>query len=402
MYKIKRLGQNLIIIKNQERPFTIVLPKDYNFDKIFSLAYRANEDIKVATTLLEKEINKYIKAPEKNKEVLDKRIEKRKIEKKIKEIQGFDYSSLPIGLNSDWLNVLNSQQDNQHIKNFLLLLSLNPNKFTRDNLLNRLSSKFPYITSMGYLVLTRQIWSVKQGDELYDFIQSSYTKIKGQKKGVKNYGVYFKDKKYIVSTTDPDIKEKGWDYEGNLSDLYNTYKPENKTVYCSNYNKGGIKQESWNIGDIVKIENPNFEDQICGTERLHVKTSPFSNIGNKDYGDTTVIVLINPRDIISCVEDWKITCSKFKICSIVTDEEIKDTFTQDFQNWDYDYAIEDFEEIKRLSDVVKENSINEYKIEDKKKITELKKSLISSKPSIINTISGDFGKILESRIQMLK
>ena len=60
-----------------------------------------------------------------------------------------------------------------------------------------------------------------------------------------------------------------------------------------------------------------------------------------------------------------------------------------------------FEEIKRLSDVIKESSINEYKVEDKKKITELKKSLISSKPSI-NTISEDFGKILESRIQMLK
>lgn len=398
--KLRQLGQNLLVSGNGCVE-TIVFPKSYNFEKIFSLAFKWNQDSnQTALSLFQKELNKYRKVKEKNLEVVEKRIERKKVQKEIKKIQSFDYSALPLLIPSDWKAVLDSQEDNQHIKNFLLLLSLNPNEYTRQNLLKNLSSKYPFITSNGYLVLTRQVWKVEEGDALYDFIQSEFSKRKGQKKAPKNYRVYEKDGKIISSLSDPGEKEKGWDYHGNLDNLYNTYSPEKKTVYCSNFNKNNLElRESWSIGDVVKIDVPDFDNEICGTNRLHVKTDPQSNINNQEYGDTTVIVLVNPRDIISIRESWKLTCSQFKICAIVTDEEIQETFVSDFQHFDYDYIQEDFKEIKKLVDEKSKAVVDTRKSEDKKLIKGLKES-ISVKNSR-KELAEDFSKILQQRVQTI-
>lgn len=394
--KAKQIGNNLIVISDEGKE-TIVFPSNYSFEKIFSLLYKINfDDSKAALNLFKKEIAKYRKEKFVNKEIVEKRIERKKISKEIKKIQSFDYNSLPLLIPTEWKSVLESQEDNQHIKNFLLLLSLNPNQYTRDNLLNNLSSKYPFITSNGYLVLTRQVWKVEEGDTLYDFVQSSYTKIKGQKKGVKNYYVAESEGKLSLVKVGNVVEG---DFKGYLDTLYNNYIPTTKTVYCSNYNKEKAEQESWSIGDVVKIDVPDFDNEICGTNRLHVKTDPASNINNQEYGDTTVIVLVNPRDIISIRESWKLTCSQFKICAIVTDDEIKNTFVKDFEHFDYDYIQEDFEEVKKLVDEKSKNIIDDRKSSDKALVKELKESIKVTKNKIS---SEDFNEILKNRVQLLK
>lgn len=395
--KAKQIGNNLIIISDEGKE-TIVFPSSYVFDKIFSLLYKINfDDSKAALNLFKKEIAKYRKEKFVNKEIVEKRIERKKISKEIKKIQSFDYNSLPLLIPNDWREVLDGQQNNQHIKNFLLLLSLNPNEYTRQNLLNNLSSKYPFITSNGYLVLTRQVWKVEEGDKLYDFVQSSYVKIKGQRKGVRNYHILETDDNKFVLV--PNGKSGVGSFRGYLDDLYENHIPTTKTVYCSNFNKNkpGLR-ESWSIGDVVKIESPDFDNEICGTNRLHVKTDPASNINNQEYGDTTVIVLVNPRDIISIRESWKLTCSQFKICAIVTDDEIRDTFVKDFEHFDYDYIQEDFEEVKKLVDEKSKSIVDNRKSSDKQLIKELKNSL----KVVNNKISPeDFNEILKNRVQLL-
>lgn len=395
--KAKQIGNNLIIISDEGKE-TIVFPSSYVFDKLFSLLYKINfDDSKAALNLFKKEVAKYRKEKFVNKEIVEKRLERKKVKKEIKKIVSFDYNSLPLLIPTEWKSVLESQEDNQHIKNFLLLLSLNPNQYTRDNLLNNLSSKYPFITSNGYLVLTRQVWKVEEGDALYDFVQSSYIKIKGQKKGVKNYYVAESEGKFSLVKVGNVVEG---DFKGYLDILYNNYVPTTKTVYCSNFNKNKPKlRESWSIGDVVKIDVPDFDNEICGTNRLHVKTDPASNINNQKYGDTTVIVLVNPRDIISIRESWKLTCSQFKICAIVTDDEIKDTFVKDFEHFDYDYIQEDFEEVKKLVDEKSKNIIDDRKSSDKALVKELKESIKVTKNKIS---SEDFNEILKNRVQLLK
>lgn len=397
MIRLRQLGQNLLVSGNGSME-TIVFPKSYNFEKLFALAFKWNQDNnQTALSLFNKELNKFRKIKEKNPEVVEKRIERKKISKEIKKIQSFDYNSLPLLIPSSWKAVLDSQEDNQHIKNFLLLLSLNPNKYTRDNILNNLSSKYPFITSNGYLVLTRQVWKTEEGDVLHDFVQSSYTKIKGQKKGVKNYYIAESEGKFSLVKVGTVVEG---DFKGYLDTLYNTHTPQTKTVYCSNYNKNKPEfRESWSIGDVVKIDTPDFDNEICGTNRLHVKTDPQSNINNQEYGDTTVIVLVNPRDIISIRESWKLTCSQFKICAIVTDEEIQETFVSDFQHFDYDYIQEDFEEIKKLVNEKSKDVIDTRKSEDKKLIKGLKASITNRKAREI--LAEDFNKILQQRVQTI-
>lgn len=396
-FKIKRIGQNLIVVEDSKAPYTITLPKDYNFDKIFSLAYRANNQIKVAETLLLKELKKFEKPKAVDSKIIETRIEKKKLEKKIKSIQSFDYTKLDVYLPENWIQVLASKEDNQYLKNFLMLLSLNKSEWTRNNFLKQFSTKYPYITDLGFLVSVRQVYKVQKLDELYDFITSQYFKIKGWKKSTKNYFIGDTAFGYHLFKNEED----GSKIIGNLDTLYNTYEPTAKSVYCSAYNKGKVNQESWNLGEVITISDPAYDDnEICGHARYHIKTDPFSCVGNKEYGDTNLVTIVNPSKILGIREDWKYTTSEVFLAAEITDEEIKESFKEDFGHFSADYAQINFDEVKELVKEKQNNNVISHKSAQKQKVSELKnqiKDLVITK----NITSEDFGKILENRISLI-
>lgn len=404
--KAKQIGNNIVIVKDTSKPFTIVVPKNYNFDRFFSLCHKNNSGIKIANVMLEKEINKYIKTPEKNKEVLDKRIEKKKIEKKIKEIQGFDYSKYPIFVPEDWRQLIDSTEDNQHLVNFLMWLSLCDNEYTRNNFLRSFDSKYCYITPNGFIASLRRMWKKESNDELYDFIHSSYVKIKNQKKGVKNYGVYFKDGKYLASTVDPDLKESGWDFEGNLFDLYINYKSEKRNTYESNYgrNNKSIYQEEWSVGDIVTIPNKAEHTRSCGISQYHILQNPLDvHLSQHDlYGDTIALVLVNPAHLINISEGWKYTTSSFYFAGILDKNDVNEQFKDQWSVFDHDYLEKNIEEIKAS---VIESKEFDFKLDKKVKISNLKEELkpfkvLNNKTEHLTPVL--YNEILSNRIALLK
>lgn len=409
--KAKQLGNNIVIVRDTQKPFTIVVPKNYNFDRFFSLCHKNNSGIKIANVMLEKEIAKFIKAPEKNKEVLDKRIEKRKIEKKIKEIQGFDYSKYPIFVPEDWRQLIDSTEDNQYLINFLMWLSLCDNEYTRNNFLKSFDSKYCYITPNGFIASLRQVWKKESNDELYDFIQSSWLKVKTswKKKPV--------DFIIISKTSDDKIKNyflvKEYDESqinhelvGNLDELKNTYTSSKKTTYESDYGKRvkSIHQEEWSVGDVVTMPDKATHGKICGVRQYHILQDPLDVIDEKHgkYGDTIALVLVNPAHVISIEAGWKYTTSSWYFASVMDKTDVKEQFNSQWGVFDHDYLEKNIEEIKAS---IIESKESNFKLDKKVKINNLKEELkpfkmLNNKTEHLTPVL--YNEILSNRIALLK
>lgn len=393
------MGLNLLVSKDGKTE-TIVFPKGHNFDKIFALAYKA-QDSQAALNLLEKELNLFRKVKQKDPELLTTRIERKKIEKKIKTVQSLDVTQLPINITDGWLEVLKTKEDPTNIENFLIWLSLNDNENTRKNFLKSFSSKYPYITKNGFIVSVRSVWKEKATtDGLYEFIQSSYVKIKGQKKGPKGFAVVKNEEGYKLEKIS-DVSPVG--AVGNLQDLFENYKAEGKTVYVSDYSKNYLKRsDGWTIGSVAEIHEKATHKEICGINQLHILSNPKDVVTGKNqgYGDTKLLVLVNPKDVINISEGWKYTTSRFYIAAEITPDEIDSMFTEQWGQFDYDYMNYDMKSIKEAAIEAKKDDL---KADRKSLIESLKderKGLILKNKT--NHIEPElYTQILENRIQLI-
>lgn len=419
MIKIKQLGNNLIIIDGESKPYTITVPKSYNTDKIFALAFKVGSGIKIARVLFDKEIAQFLKPEIKDNSILEKRIEKKKIEKQIKEVKKFDVTKLPITLNASWQRVLQEVENKEGIQNFLTWLSLNDIKHVRDNFLSMFSAKHAYITKNGYLASIRAVHRDEVVDRLQDFINSSYTRIKGWKKSPKNYSIW-EDSSLIEETTvsndlyvctkqDPNTEEKKYDFIGNLDVLKDAYKGEEKiTTYVSNYSREYLKRkDNWTIGSVAKIHDKNTSGEVCGMNMLHILSNPHDAVTNThgNYGDVYLIVLVNPAHILGISEGWKYTTSEFYISCEIPKNEILSYFEKNFGDCDLDYLEHNMKEIEKDLSLKYVDKNRQYKKEEIAKLIQEKKAL--DKNGIVlnnnsNHLDEDtYAGILKNRIQLL-
>lgn len=403
--KIRQVGLNLLISENGVSR-TVVIPSDYNTDKLFALAYKINERY---SPLAEHMYKKEIAALTEKKVVIDEdvqnaRYEKKKLKKEIKKLSSLDINKLPINVPEEWREVLESKEDPTGIENMLLWLSMNDNERTRQRFLSNFSSKYPYITKNGYLVSIRAVWKEKEGESLYNFIQSSYVKIRGFKKAPKNYTI-IQDAEGGYSL-ERDVKPEHIRV-GNLQNLYNDFEARDKTVYISNYSKNTLnRSDNWTLGSVAEIHDKATHSQICGINQLHILSNPHDAISgvNGNYGDTFLIVLTNPKDIINAEYGWKFTTSRFYIAAEISREEISEYFQEHWGDFDYDYMEHDMSEIKQVVEV--ENA-KVAKQKHKLRIDQLRGQLkkVKSQKILNNTtehLSPElYSEILSSRISLL-
>ena len=396
--KIKQMGNNLLVI-NGDKKETIVFPVGHNFDKIFSLAYKSLDGSKTAEILLLKELEKYRKPVVKNKEIVEARIEKKKIDKSIREVKNIDITKLPITLTEDWMKILDETENKEGLQNFLLWLALNDNENTRKNFLSHFNANYPYITKNGFIVSVRRVWKEKAGDTLGDFIKSSYVKVKGWKKGTKNFSIVTlpdgnHELRKVGTETDEDL------VIGNLDDLNTNYKGKEGTTYNSDYSKKYLKRsDGWKLGTVAEIHDKATHTEICGINQLHIRTNPMEASTDSSYGDTLIIVLVNPKDVINIVEKWKYTTSRFYIAAEISKSEIKEYFTKHWGDFDYDYLKIDMTEagvtkaVQAENAVVKKGKIKE--LEEKKKSLYLNNKADHLDPEV-------YQKILANRFSLIK
>lgn len=396
--KLRQIGRN-VIISYQNTVKTITVDADYDVNILFSLAQKVNQDYKIAERLFWKEVSKFVAPVIKNQEIINTRIERKLISKQIREIQSFDYESLPVFIPEDWKKILDSKQNSEHIKNFLMWLSLCDSKYTRNNFLRHFNTKYCHITPKGFIACVRQMWKIGDNNKLYDFIQSMYVKVKTSwKKSPSNYYVLEEKGGYSISKSDEGK------VVGKLDDLFLNYKPSKKNTYTSNYNRNNlyIHPEVWSVGDVVTIPDKAKHGKICGIGQYHFLQDPLDVLTgiHGNYGDTIALCLINPARLISIEQGWKFTTDSFYFAAVMDEKDIEQQFNEQWGLFDMDYLEDNIEEMKK--------SLGEEKIKTKKQqgkhdVSQLKvlknKLILGNETEHIEPKI--YSEILKNRIQLL-
>ena len=223
--------------------------------------------------------------------------------------------------------------------NFLKLLSLNPIEKIREKLPKYVKDNNLRITDNGYIVGCRQVWKVeaKEHDKA-DLIRSLYFKIKTKwKKSPKHFWINPDTIEIVAEDDENNI---------NLADAYLAVEHQKSEVYyTSNY----TRKERWQVGDFLELEERNIynTEQACGTKMLHIRSNPKELSG---YGDTNIMVLINPQDVISCVEAWKFGVCRCYFAAIMESDDV-DLFDKPMQNFEHDFMEKEWAEIEPLLDI---------------------------------------------------
>ena len=224
--------------------------------------------------------------------------------------------------------------------NFWTLASTNPDSRARHNLFWFLNKYGMTISKSGLFVAFRNVAVKKKGfgidNTLSNFISKEFIRVKTKlKKSPKNYYVGKKDGDYIVSTDTAKLDTQ----LGVLSDMYEKLsKSDEATVYTDKHSgKFTIK-----IGEVVSMpreECDSRQDQTC-SRGLHAAGASWLSQGY--FGDTPLMVLINPSDVVSVPPQDSYgklrTCAYYPVQVVdfkdgkIVNPELEDGFEDDFIN----------------------------------------------------------------------
>lgn len=168
-------------------------------------------------------------------------------------------------------------------------LSLNPNPRTRENLYGWVEKNGIQLTNGGLMILYRRVVRVKQS-RLSKFVEETYEKLKKNKKST-NQNVYMDENgDYYVSPPDYNIITLG-----NLKKLYHTRIKES-------YTDAHTGQEKYEIGKESRMTRDKGDESDAGCSRgYHSSTKGFNF---KGFGDTPIVIVVNPCDVLNCVEGY--------------------------------------------------------------------------------------------------
>lgn len=247
----------------------------------------------------------------------------------------------------------------QALKMFWIKLALNGLEQSREDLLRFVKENDIRITRNGNLVLYRRIVTVGEKGtvdrRLIEFVSQQYYKVKKNKKGPGNYWVYEIDGDYLLENY-----ESSNFLIGNLKELYNKLPEMEANKYTSAHNKGRYTIQ---IGSIYKEDESkiNLDNGLCAAGGLHAAAVNYDYSG---FGDTPVVVLVNPSKAITVPLNDKAklrTTEMFIAC--INDKPIGQHFDED--------SLSAFDEeynnltIQELEEAIKDKSFKVASVEDK-------------------------------------
>ncbi len=257
-------------------------------------------------------------------------------------LRGVKNIPIPAILTANFIEILQAgkelelDEDYEEYNTLLLFtakLMLNPLESSRNQLLTFCRNNNITISSRGNLICYRRVVSKHSEEdmeykELMEFVSKAHTKIKSQKKGVRNYEVFqdLETKEFFLLQIGNQInKETHNTYlaTGNLYELYNSIPitPENK--YYSQHGNLEIK-----LGEVYKIDD---NDVDLNADVCHAG------------GNTPVIVLINPSKTITVPthEISKMRVSEMFVIGIHENEgsHISEDFIQHFDEEYHNYTL---------------------------------------------------------------
>ena len=248
----------------------------------------------------------------------------------------------------------------QSLVNFWQWALLNSNSHARNDLFKWFKTGNFSITESGMVVAYRCVAFKQKGfsDDLTNFLDTSFVKIKKWKKSPKNYGVIFEDNDYkLVNLKKDDSVIDKKRFKGFLSELYaDKDTNESGDIYTDNH----TRTMTIKIGEEVRIDrNDCDEDREAQCSRgLHFMSKKYS----LRLGEEKLIVLINPMDIVafpSYDQSKGRSCAYFPVAKALLDE---DGTLEEFEGGTYDFEYANYGK-ERLDELFKNHSLEDLKRE---------------------------------------
>lgn len=386
--RFKQLGEDTVSFTLENKTYFIEKLSFINITKLYNLCLLYN---KAKSEFVKQEILKFIPESDKiSQKKIQKSIERHKKKELKYLVNKFDIidncayiKGTGIKVPSNFYAIIKEQGTlPEHLFNFLILLQGNPIKEIKNLLPEYIEKNNLRITSYGYLVGVRQVW--KNPTEISDYsdkIKSLFFKVKTKwKKSPKNTWIN-------SSTLEVVTQEKG---DLLLQDAFNaldSLKAYGSPTYRSNYNRHlPDKNENWKVGEFMELaDRSHYNVNVsCGTKQLHIRSNPAELISH-EYGDTNIIVLINPADVVSCVTEWKFGVCRCYFASIMEEDDLE-IFDEAFAEWESDFLEKEVNlipetstnQISYFQDKIPETLLNKV---DYEKIIAHRKMLLNDKAS---------------------
>lgn len=350
MYKVKLIDSHLIVVND-----TIIDSYNLTTEQVKDFYDFIEESTDLSENALRKGVEDIL-LKKQTRVVLneEKFVQKEKVYLK-------DYN---IEVPNAFLKVFNGDLSSNYI-NFLKLLQLNPIEAIRKKLPQYIVDNNLRITDNGYIVGCRQVWKVKNNNEEIEKIKDLYHKVKNKWK---------KSPSKTVLDTNNNIVTVGGIVT--LQEKYDEVKDfSNTTYYTSDY----TQKERWEVGGIMDVGKRSLDNTelSCGSDMLHIRSNPKEL---DSYGDTNIMVIINPQDVVSCKERWKFGVYKCYFASIMNEEDV-DLFNAPLQDFEHDYMEHEWniveESLKKVSQSTFAGEVISIDPEDYKKIIEERRVVLN-------------------------
>lgn len=259
-----------------------------------------------------------------------------------------------------------SLEEYEALKNFWKWLSLCPNPESRRDTFKFLQNHDLRINKNGMFFAYRRVVNVKSqttDKELISFVSNQYLKLRKQKKGTGNYNVIKENNIYILQDKVDSIILGV--IIGNLKELYlKLPEMQKEKIFTDNH----TKTFDIRIGREVKMDakDADWSNQNPCSRGLHIFRKGWNA---KGFGDTTLLVCINPANIVSIpVYD----CGKMRVSAYypvaVLDKEEEGKYLEDADVLDLadEYMKE---QVEHLEEMVSRN--NAYELGINRRIGEM-------------------------------
>jgi hypothetical protein len=230
------------------------------------------------------------------------------------------------------------------LKLFWCWLAQNPIPESRRDAISFIKKNEIIIDKNGLLVLFRKVVSLKNNnvDSVFrEAVCSNYIKVRKWKKSPSGYTLTVSNGKYEIEKTKILFKGKP---VGNLEELYKNFQKSEDNLYTDNH----TRSKRIKVGEIYREDESkiDLDNRKACSSGLHCGAVSF---GFNGFGDTGVIVLVNPMNIrsVPISEVNKIRVSEMFIVGVYNLEDYKkDIKSQVFSDYSDQYCNIRLDEIK--------------------------------------------------------
>lgn len=225
----------------------------------------------------------------------------------------------------------------EKLNKFWTRCQANSNGDSIKNLFAYIEKSGLYITNNGNLITFRRVWKCTLDDKiLADKVSKvlvEYTKIINSGKNPKDYAVYEIAEKHVVLNGQIDFARY-------ISDL-DTYFKENKTVW---FTDNHTKTFKFVPGTKAVVQDFDINPDATCSKGLHSGSKEYVS-ENKWLGDTIIWTMIDPIDIVACVDNASKIRSKAQYIGGIVEN------IDEFTNKSVNFEIENDVVIKTLNNI---------------------------------------------------